>query len=102
MDFQNNSHTHQTESSANVSLFTMDDSVMCMGDDMPDDEIVAKNQNNNNNNTTNSASTLLRQQVMLNQFGSITGCSQEQSLHFLLTSNWQYQVKNQECILNAA
>lgn len=86
--FENSSHTRQCGESTNVSLFSMDDSVMCMGDEMPDDEIAAKSHHQNVNANTGVS---LRQQVMLNQFGAITGCSHEQSLQLLLTSNWQYQ-----------
>lgn len=38
------------------------------------------------------ANLSLNQQVMLNQFMSITGCTYEQSLGLLDTSDWQYQV----------
>lgn len=43
--------------------------------------------------TYTSLDTLsLRQQVMLNQFVSITGCNYEQAIELLAASNWQYQV----------
>lgn len=35
----------------------------------------------------------LKQQVMLNQFMSITGCCVDQSIQFLTSTNWQYQVR---------
>ena len=34
----------------------------------------------------------LKQQIILNQFVSIAGCSHEQALSLLSASNWQYQV----------
>ena len=43
-------------------------------------------KSNNNNNFT------LKQQVMLNQFISIAGCSFEDAIQLLASSNWQYQV----------
>jgi len=42
---------------------------------------------------SNGSGVSLRQQVMLNQFVSITGCTYEQALQLLISSEWQYQVK---------
>jgi hypothetical protein len=54
---------------------------------------------NTNVDTSNSSSISgnvnglsLKQQVMLNQFVSIAGCSLEQASQLLSASNWQYQV----------
>lgn len=49
--------------------------------------------NNNMNMTTNNTSLNLnlQQQAMLNQFVSIAGCSFDQGLYLLSSSNWQYQ-----------
>ena len=78
MDFQNNSHAHQ--------LFMMDVSVGGGDEDLLDDDKIS--------DVKASQGMSLRQQVMLNQFSSITGCTYEQSLQFLVSSDWQYQVKN--------
>ena len=43
---------------------------------------------NHNNNLS------LKQQVMLNQFISIAGCSYEDAIQLLITANWQYQVRD--------
>ena len=80
MDFENNPHIHQSDSG---SMFMMEDSNTINYDDS------ASSINTNNNNNTNGLT--LKQQVMLNQFISITGCSVEQSRHLLASANWQYQ-----------
>jgi hypothetical protein len=41
---------------------------------------------------TNNEDFTLKQQVMLNQFISIAGCSLEDAIKLLASSNWQYQV----------
>ena len=40
----------------------------------------------------NANNFTLKQQVMLNQFISIAGCSFEDAIQLLVSSNWQYQV----------
>jgi hypothetical protein len=78
MDIENNPHIHQSDSGS--ILFMMEDS-NCYD-----------NQTINFDDSANNTNTLaLKQQVMLNQFISITGCSYEQSRHLLASSNWQYQ-----------
>ena len=42
--------------------------------------------------TTNNSNLSLKQQVMLNQLISIAGCSFEDGIQLLVSSNWQYQV----------
>lgn len=46
----------------------------------------------NSSNHPAAQNLTLNQQVMLNQFISITGCTYEQSLVLLESSDWQYQV----------
>lgn len=50
------------------------------------------NNMNVNSNHTNGLNLNLQQQAMLNQFVSIAGCSFDQGLYLLSSSNWQYQV----------
>lgn len=63
---------------------------------MDDSELMLDNNNENNANfdaNNNLISKLnLKQQVMMNQFMSITGCTIEQSIHLLASTNWQYQI----------
>jgi hypothetical protein len=53
----------------------------------------SQSYNNTTNANNNYNSLSLKQQVMINQFMSITGCCCEQSIEFLRSTNWQYQVK---------
>ena len=85
MDFENNPHIHQSDSG---SMFMMEDS-NCYDNQTINYDDSASSINTNNNNNTNGLA--LKQQVMLNQFISITGCSVEQSRHLLASANWQYQ-----------
>ncbi len=41
------------------------------------------------NNYELNSKLSLKQQVMINQFKSVTGCNQEQSLSLLASTNWQ-------------
>ena len=54
---------------------------------------VENNSTLNYENNANNSKLSLKQQVMINQFMSITGLTFEQSLHLLASANWQYQVK---------
>jgi hypothetical protein len=70
--------------------------------DMDMDAGLSSTAINNNNNNNTSVNLSLKQQLVLNQFMSITGCCCEQSVEFLTSTNWQYQVsnqRNQECPL---
>ena len=47
---------------------------------------------NSENNYELNSKLSLKQQVMINQFKSVTGCNHEQSLNLLASTNWQYQM----------
>ncbi len=64
---------------------------------MDDTDMMFDSNNENNStlsyeNNANNSKLSLKQQVMINQFMSITGLTFEQSLHLLASTNWQYQV----------
>ena len=105
MDFTQNF----TTTNPGLSLFTMDEtqsSMICSSSSTDDSSSSSSNSSmqendakqffhnhhHNNNASSNGSSVSLRQQVMLNQFISITGCSHEQALQLLISSDWQYQV----------
>ena len=101
-----------------ISLFTMDESqsnsssssvIMCSSSStdesssssnssMQDNDAKQILHNTQNNTNNNASSVSLRQQVMLNQFVSITGCTYEQALQLLISSDWQYQVRKKICL----
>jgi hypothetical protein len=91
MDFQTSATTSSAGSSSGQHE-SMLYSSMC--------ETSNVNSNINTNTDRDASSELmsdsdalsLKQQLILNQFMSITGCCCEQSIEFLTSTNWQYQV----------
>ena len=117
MDFTQQLIAAPTAPDPGISLFQMDEtqsssssssSMMCSTDEcsgggggvcnmQESDAVVADGaesvKQSLNVSLSNGSGVSLRQQVMLNQFVSITGCTYEQALQLLISSEWQYQVK---------
>ena len=90
MDLENTSHHQQASGDTTpMSLFTMDSSSNT--NEFLENEM-RSNGGGGETMSKQHGAISLRQQVMLNQFCSITGCSCEQALQFLVSSEWQYQV----------